>query len=453
MAPKLPNFDTLSPQIMQSVERLGYRATGGDVAAQAGIHVIRAEQGLLALASVAGGHLQVAESGEVVYEFPKNFRDILRNKYFQIQLQETWSKIWGVLFYLVRISFGVALIASIVLIAVTMIAITIALSTAARGGDGDGDWGGDWGGSGGGGGGWFMPRFWFPGDFFWIFSADPYDHYDQKQRARTKEKAELNFLESVFSFLFGDGDPNEDLDDRRWQVIGNVIRNNRGAVTAEQIAPYLDELGTGYALEYEEYMLPVLTRFNGKPEVSPDGDLVYHFPELQKTVTEKRVSAVSAYLKEMRWEFSRATSGQKMMAIALGGVNLVGALALGKLLAGIGAVGGLIGFVGAIYGLLLAYGIGFLAIPLARNFWVQWRNGTIDQRNDQRQLRAEQLNRGGAQLQKKLGFAQQFAAETVITDQDLIYSSDRDLLEQELAQKDRIDAEWQKKLDDRGRQR
>jgi hypothetical protein len=436
-----PNPPIMQPQIMKAVERLGYRVTVGDVATQAGVNVNLAQQGLLALASAAGGHLQVAESGEVVYEFPKDFRDILRNKYFQLQIQEWWDKVWRVLFYGIRISFGIALLVSIALIALAIIAIMIGLS-ASRGDDNN-DGGGDWGGDGG----MFMPGFWFPMDFFWIFSPDPYDRYDERRRSHPQEKSEFNFLESVFSFLFGDGNPNEDLSDRRWRVIGNVIRNNQGAVTAEQIAPYLDELGTGYALEYEEYMLPVLTRFNGRPEVSPEGDLVYHFPELQATVTEGRFQAVSAYLKEIRWEFSRASSGQKMMAIALGGVNLVGALALGKLLSGIGAVGGLVGFVGAIYGLLLLYGLGFLAIPLARYFWIQWRNGAIDTRNDQRQLRAEQLNHGSPELHRKLGFAKQFAAETVIRDQDVIYSSDRDLLEQDVEQKDRLDAEWQRRLD------
>lgn len=433
-----PDPKMMPPKVMQAVERLGYRVTVGDVAAQAGINVNLAQQGLLTLASEAGGHLQVAESGEVVYQFPQDFRDILRNKYFRLQLQEWWNKVWGILFYIIRISFGIALIGSIALIALAIVAILIGLSTAR----GDDNGGGDWE-----GGEMFMPSFWFPADFFWIFYPDPYSHHPDRRQFENSEPAELNFLESVFSFLFGDGNPNAKIEDRRWQVIGNVIRNQQGAVTAEQIAPYLDDLGTGYALEYEEYMLPVLTRFNGRPEVSPEGDLVYHFPDLQTTVTEKRVNPVSAYLKEKRWEFSQATSGQKMMAIALGGINLVGALALGKLLTSVGSVGGLVGFVGAIYGLLLLYGIGFLAIPLARYFWIQWRNTAIVDRNTQRQKRAEQLSRADAQLQRKLGFAQQFAAETVITDQDLIYSSDRDLVEQELEQKDRIDAEWQQKLE------
>ena len=105
-----------NPAIMQAVEKLGYRVTIGDVSTQAGLNIGLASQGLLALASDAGGHMQVAESGDIVYEFPRNFRDVLRNKYLRLQLQEWWKKIWKVLFYLIRISFGILLIASIVLI-------------------------------------------------------------------------------------------------------------------------------------------------------------------------------------------------------------------------------------------------------------------------------------------------------------------------------------------------
>ena len=109
-----------NPTIMQAVEKLGYRVTIGDVATQAGLNVAEASQGLLALASDAGGHLQVAESGDIVYLFPQNFREILRNKYLQLRLQEWWKKVWGVIFYLIRISFGIFLIASIALITITI---------------------------------------------------------------------------------------------------------------------------------------------------------------------------------------------------------------------------------------------------------------------------------------------------------------------------------------------
>lgn len=429
---------TPNPKIMQAVERLDYRVTIGDVATQAGLDVNLAQQGLLALASEAGGHLQVAESGEIVYQFPKNFRAILRNKSLQLQLKDWWEKVWRVLFYLIRISFGVMLLASIALILVTIAVILIALNSSRDGGDRDDS-----------GGMVFMPNFWFGPDFFWIFYPSYYDDYSYQNRRRAREDQELNFLEAVFSFLFGDGNPNAGLEDRRWQAIGTLIRNNRGAVTAEQVAPYLDDLGQGYAQEYEEYMLPVLTRFNGRPEVSPTGDIIYHFPELQTTAAQNRPRAVQAYLQEFLWRFSRATSGQLLMAIGLGAANFIGALALGNLLAGgvvAAKIGGLVAFVQSIYWLLLAYGTGFLVIPLIRYFWVQWRNRSIAERNEKRQLRALQLNQASPELQQKLAYAQQFAVETVIGQDDLVYTTERDLIEQEIERSDEIDAEWQRRL-------
>jgi hypothetical protein len=262
---------------MKAVEQLGYRVTVGDVATQAGLNINLAQQGLLALASDAGGHLQVAESGEIAYLFPKNFRSILRNKFLRLQLQEWWEKVWRVLFYLIRISFGIVLLLSIVLIFVAIALIVIGINSGSDNNSG----GGGRSHSGEGGGGFSMPLFWIGPDIFWFF--DPgYDQRYRRQRA-SSERSEMNFLEAIFSFLFGDGNPNLELEERRWQEIGTVIRNSRGAVAAEQIAPYLDDIGEGHKRELEDYMLPVLTRFNGIPEVSPDGEIVYHFPELQTT--------------------------------------------------------------------------------------------------------------------------------------------------------------------------
>ena len=125
-----------NPAIMQAVEQLGYRVTVGDVATQAGLNVNLAQQGLLALASETGGHLQVAESGEIAYLFPKNFRAILQNKYWRLRLQKWWQKAWKLLFYLIRISFGIALLAAIAVIA---IAIIVILTATNRDGEGRGD--------------------------------------------------------------------------------------------------------------------------------------------------------------------------------------------------------------------------------------------------------------------------------------------------------------------------
>lgn len=436
-------------QIMEAVERLDYRVTVGDVASQAGLDVNFAQQGLLALASDANAHLQVAETGDIVYLFPREFRSILRNKFWRLRAKAAWEKVWNVLFYLIRISFGTLLIVSILLIFAAIVAITIALNS-----DRDDNGGGSRS-SGGGGGFFFIPRFWI-GDLFWFY--DP--SYGTPRQARQKQRrspsrsadgdSDLNFLEAVFSFLFGDGNPNADLEERRWQEIATVIRNNQGVVAAEQIAPYLDDLGSEFDREAEDYMIPVLAKFDGSPEVSPDGQLVYRFPELQVTAKQQRPRAVEPYLAERPWQFSQASSGQILLSAGLGALNLIGGLMLGSLLQNpeaIAQTGEFVAFVASIYGLLIGYGLAFLGVPLLRYFWIQWRNGKIARRNQQRQERAATFDRLRPQLQPKLDYARQFAAETAIGTDDLAYTTEKDAVQQEFEQSDKIDEEWRKRLE------
>lgn len=425
---------TPNPAILKSIEQLDYQVTVGDVAAQAGLEINFAQQGLLALAAEAGGHLQVADSGEMVFQFPKNYRTILRNKYWRLRLKETWEKIWKVLFYIIRISFGIVLIASIILMMVAIAAILIAVNSGKDSNSSSND------NSGGG-------FFFFPTDIFWIFiPGDRYESYENRGYPPRKQKAQLNFLEAVFSFLFGDGNPNANLEEKRWQAIGSVIRSYGGAVTAEQIAPYLDNI-TPLNQETEDYILPVLARFNGYPQVSPEGDIIYYFPELQIMAKQRRINTLNHYLQEKLWRFSQAESSQIMLSIGLGGLYIILALVLGSLFRQYVVDIALVSFVQFLYPALLAYGIGFLGIPLIRYFWIQQKNKRIESRNQQRQARANQITHPSQTLRQKLEFARQFANQTVITEADITYSTDQDLLEQEANRSDKIDQEWQKRLE------
>lgn len=429
---------TPNPKILKSIEKLDYRVTVGDVAAQAGLELNFAQQGLLALASEAGGHLQVADSGDVVYLFPKNFRSILRNKYWQLRWQQTWAKIWKVLFYIIRISFGIVLVASILLMLAAIIMILIAMNSS------NDEREGSRGRSYGRGGGFFMPRFWL-GDIFWWFNPG-YNRRRRQRQRQTSGNYQMNFLESVFSFLFGDGDPNGDLEETRYSTIGTVIQANKGAVVGEQIAPYVDK-----ADEDEDYMIPVMSRFNGHPEVSPEGEIVYYFPELQVMANRRKTPTVSpmGYLKEKSWRFSQANGNQITLAAGLGVLNIVLAFILEGLLQD-GAVaaqlGGLVAFVDSISWFLFGYGVLYLAIPLVRYFWIKGRNPKIANRNEAREQQAIALSQPSQSLRQKIAYASQFAQQKIIGQQDITYTTEDDLLDQNIKNQDKIDREWQQRL-------
>jgi hypothetical protein len=361
---------SLNPKVITAIEQLNFRVTVGDVAVQSGLDVQVAQQELMALAASAGGHLQVTETGEVAYLFSRNFRSILQAKFLKLRLLAWGQRIWQVLFYLVRISFGVLLVASIFIIVIAILLIVVAL--AFKDNDGPDE----------------LPIGWIFTDWYYFFTPDPYSRSQRTWSSPTKNS--MNFLEAVFSFLFGDGNPNKNLEQRRWQAIGRTLRYHQGAVIPEQVVPFLDGLEKGQSID--DAMLPVLLQFNGQPEVSPEGEIVYHFPELQTSVKSDVTTPPASFLKESLWQFSHASSTQILWSIGLGSLNLIGALALGKLL-GSSSLVGFLGFVQGIYGILLAYGLGFLAIPIGRYFWIQWQNQRIVARNQSRQSLAKQLSK------------------------------------------------------------
>ena len=415
--------------VIDAVEKLNYRVTIGDVAAQSGLDLNTAQREVLAIASETGGNIQVAESGEIAYKFAPDFRQILVSRSFWLQVKESLKGVWKWVFVGIRFSFGILLIVSIAIVVIGIIAATIALNQSRSDNDRD-DRRSDRGGGGGGFiflGGWGNPF----GNPFIMFDRD----YYEPQRLRERDPNDMNFFESVFSFLFGDGDPNASLEERRWREIATMIRSNNGVVIAEQIAPYLDETSR---IENDEcFVIPVLSKFNGFPEVSEAGTLAYKFPELQKVASERKSKSKSAYLQEKLWKFSQAPQGKITLAIGLGIFYLVASLYLGSLIGDPRLAKSLVGFLGfikAAYGFLLGYAVLFLSTPLVRYFVLQYLNGGISDRNQKRASRAEQLQNPSSTLREKLNFASTFAMEQEAIDQNnLAYTTEQDLADQEYA--------------------
>jgi hypothetical protein len=399
-----------NPQLMTAVEELGYRVTCGDVVTHTGIHLEQVRAGLLTLANQTGGHLQVTDTGEIVYVLAPNFRQVLLRKYLRLQFNAWFDRIFSIGFYLIRISFGILLISSISVVYLAILAITLAAIFGSEGSD-CGDCGGscvldvfNWGGS------------------------DSTTSTADAPVIKKKQRKQLNFLEAVFSVLFGDGNPNADLEQRRWSSIGNLIHRQQGVAIGEQIAPYLDDLGPGFDREYENYMLPVLTKFNGIPEVSPAGQLVYHFPDLQATLkeTESTPSKAHQFLRERKWKFSKASPTQTRWSIVLFAANLIGIGILGTMLGGTASA-----LVGGAMTALSVYGIGLIVIPSCRYFWVKYQDRQVRKRNQLRRQELKLLKQGDL-IQAKLDYARQFAKQYRISDRDIVYTTEEDILSQEL---------------------
>lgn len=260
-----------------------------DVAAAAGVSLSTARQDLVALAALSQARLQVSSDGELLYEFPPNLSQVLAQRSAKYKALQTFRKAWPVAFWVLRCSFGVALLASLVAIFSTIFFIQSSSSS-------DDNRRRDDRGFGGGGS---MNWYWGPSpfDFFYYRPYGSYGYYGTAGRDY-RDPDEMGFLESVFSYVFGDGNPNAGLEEQRLSLAANMIRENQGAVTAEQLAPFVDEAPSPQTVAEstyvdEAFVLPIVSALGGEPVVTDEGEIVYTFPELQKTTTTSSTAATT----------------------------------------------------------------------------------------------------------------------------------------------------------------
>ncbi|KAF6251928.1 hypothetical protein COO60DRAFT_1674245 [Scenedesmus sp. NREL 46B-D3] len=377
----------IKERVEKAISKLGYRVT-----------LSEAEQVLKALAYDSLGNLEVSQAGEVVYAFDRDF----------VAAAAVWKRAVNFGSYVARLAFGTALVVSALLVWLAVIAISSSRDDNRR----DSSYG--YGHRG------FV--IFDPTDFLLIW--DP--RYGRHSRQRVESGENMTFVEAVFSFVFGDGDPNMSFEERRWRALGAHIQRLGGVLEK---------------YEDESFVLPALIRFNGEPFVDDEGRLLYKFPDLQVVANAPSVRLTAGEAKvplERDWKFSEASPGQQAGALFLGLVNVAGIVTLSTMLAdpisklalyrqGLGFVLGLLPY-------LQTYAAAFFALPLIRLVVDGRRNAAIDERNDNRLEAVELLQSGDPDLAAKSASARKLGSTRVIGRQDIIYTTDNGTEEQVNAQ-------------------
>ncbi|GJN03372.1 hypothetical protein PR202_ga20809 [Eleusine coracana subsp. coracana] len=406
---------------------------------------------LQALAADTEGFLEVSEEGEVLYVFPKDYRAKLAGKSFRMRVEPALQKAKEIGAYLVRVSFGtgthclncagvhyhiIAILSSSRGISLFMFLWCSILNSCHKATKMVVVGGGD-----------LMvllssfQQICF-GKFHVIFVFGR--RLLQKASSR-KRRRNMNFIESVFSFVFGDGDPNDGLEERRWKMIGQYISSNGGVVTAEELAPFLDvpppseEVQGMETLDDESFILPVLLRFQGHPEVDEQGNILYRFPSLQRTASSKGGGS--------REYVAKANAAEKAMVAGLGGLNLFGVIILGNLLKYINPDSSIPNICWFPFFSQYHYLDGFCS---ART------NNDIRRRNKAREQRAQELLSPDSSLRRKVRTVEylscilqyyssclvhEMAQRKVITSEDIVYTTEKDLLDQDYEVK-----EWERRF-------
>ncbi len=178
----------------------------------------------------------------------------------------------------------------------------------------------------------------------------------------------------------------------------------------------------------ESFVLPAISRLNGRPEVAKDGQIVYVFDDLQTTA---KVSPFAkkppAILEEQEVPFSLADDGNILLVGLLGVANLLGAAYLGAQFAGLGAVK-LVGFLATVktwYPALLTYAVGFFAAPALRFLNLGRANRGIQKRNKNRRQWLDILRSGS--VDGKLAEARKYQQKIrEIGSSESVYSTGKD---------------------------
>jgi hypothetical protein len=319
-----------SSSVLSAIETYnGKPIVASDLATSAGISLTTARRELTSLVTLTKGDIAVNTNGELIYTFPTNISSVIAStstKYRSLQLWQ--EKVYPPLLYATKLGFGLVLFASLIAIFSTIFFILSSGGGSSSDRDDDRRGGERRGGGAFGGGGGGLPMgmggFWGPSPFDFFYYRPYYSrYYVVGGRRQQRNSDELGFLESVFSYVFGDGNPNGDVESRRISYAAAMIREHGGAVTAEQLAPFCNDapmpllptasvannggsskLGEERAYVDESFVLPIVTQLDGEPRVTDEGDIVYVFPELMTSASSsgtnmKSSSTSSSSSKEM----------------------------------------------------------------------------------------------------------------------------------------------------------
>lgn len=205
-------------KVVNAVEKC-QQAIASDVAAEAGVPLDTARKDLAALSAICQSRITVDENGELIYQLPRHLKLTLAKNSLKYRTRRLLTGVRTHAFGVVRMSFGVALAASMTIIVAATVALLIALAAS---GEDSGD------------------SVNIDLDLNFVSWSD-YGGMSSAPR-RYRASAPTGFLPSCFSYLFGDGDPNANIESLQLALAANLIRENQGVVIAEQLAPLCSKL-------------------------------------------------------------------------------------------------------------------------------------------------------------------------------------------------------------------
>lgn len=307
--------DAVREAIVGAFRKRRGEAAPADIVAFTGLPKPQVDAELPAVADEFGGRLKVTDSGEILYSFPDGFRS--RYKGFGPGLKRFLKALGkgatAVGTFLFKAWIMVMLVGYFALF-VALIVLALLASVAASAADKD-----NRGRKSGGGFAltgrlleMFM-RIWFYNE---VFKSPNQRRYEMNVRSRTRE-ARRPLNKAIFSFVFGEPDPNAGHDSVEKRAFVALVKAKKGVVLLEDFMSI-----TGLSPEEADKAINrYLYEFEGSPEVSENGTVYFHFPKLLLRARSDEAGASDSPFKRLR-AFSANDKKSNAWYAAINGFNL-----------------------------------------------------------------------------------------------------------------------------------
>lgn len=315
--------DRVRDQLKGQLRRHKGQATVADLVAFTGLPKAQVETELPALADEYDGRLAVTQSGEILYSFPRGF--ISRYRGLGPSLKRGFSAFKKGFAKVATALFKVWIMATLVgyfviFLLLALLSVVASVAASASGGERSSSRRSD---KGGLGGLWLagrmldlIMRIWFYNE---VFKTPGQRYRESELRAARQGQARQRrpLHKAIFSFVFGEPDPNAALDTEEKKAFAALVRRNNGMVLLEDFMAL-----TGLPPDRAEREISAyLYQFEGSPEVTEGGTVYYRFDALLRRAQEDGSYAADASLARLR-PFSANKKGSNTAYALINGVNL-----------------------------------------------------------------------------------------------------------------------------------
>ncbi|GHV37757.1 hypothetical protein AGMMS49546_06570 [Spirochaetia bacterium] len=309
-------------KVEDALKRRRKGVTVADVVAATALPLNTVKELVPRAADEYSARLEVTESGEILYSFPQGFTSRYRG--FRAGLKRFTQKCikglgifasWFFKVWIMVMLVGYFVIFMLIALAALMLSVAANSSSSNNRSRGDG-LGGMYLVSGIFN---FIIRIWFYSELTKSMDRRYGDPWNSRQAGRSRPKGRPLY-KAIFSFVFGETDPNREAGTAEKKAVIAYIQANQGVISLPE---YMAITGLPPA-EAEAGIMACCSEFGGSPEVTGDGTILYRFDELLKgqDKTDRSFDGASAPLRKLK----KFSANEKKMNGWFGIINSVNLL-------------------------------------------------------------------------------------------------------------------------------